>query len=626
MAGIGETLAELQVKIKADSTQLKSGLDDAGKATEGFAQRHSKAIKGVGIAMAAMGAAVIAAGVLSIKTYAQMGDAVQKMALRTGFSTEALSELRHAAELSGASLEGIEKASRTLSGAISDAGDGLATYVRAFDKIGLSYEDLKGKSPEKQFLMVMEALAGVEDESLRVALAADLMGRSGTAMLPILASGAEGLREMRQEAHDLGIVFDQEAANKAAKLKDAMTRMNDSINGVKMVIAENLIPVLLPLIDKIKEIVSGISAWAKEHPELARVITLVTGATGLLMIALAPLLIFLPQIVAAFTIMRTFMIAKLIPTIVAMTTALWAKVAALYAVMVAMGPAGWAMAAASLGIIASGLTVIIWKATNSMKGLTNEVNAYIPVAGGATGVTDELSGSLTELERTILRVKEAEVGLTKSTERYNEVAKDKHKLLLTSKLGIRELIETYKPYNLSLEAELSGLQETSKWLESKERLLGKQKDAVETLLESSIHLSSFYATWGGIGTLPLSSYPVGTIAQALMLATPERGAGWAYARAVQIAGKTVGFTPGAAFGPAGTEVFQHGGIITRPTMGLLGEAGPEAVIPLDKFRGGVNITLSGIFMGNESEARKLADLIRKELRREERFLYGSAVA
>lgn len=35
---------------------------------------------------------------------------------------------------------------------------------------------------------------------------------------------------------------------------------------------------------------------------------------------------------------------------------------------------------------------------------------------------------------------------------------------------------------------------------------------------------------------------------------------------------------------------QHGGIITQPTMALMGEAGPEAVIPLDKL-GGANINI-----------------------------------
>jgi hypothetical protein len=36
-----------------------------------------------------------------------------------------------------------------------------------------------------------------------------------------------------------------------------------------------------------------------------------------------------------------------------------------------------------------------------------------------------------------------------------------------------------------------------------------------------------------------------------------------------------------------------GGIVTRPIMGLIGEAGPEAVIPLDKMGGmGNNVTIN----------------------------------
>ncbi|MBA7602013.1 hypothetical protein ES703_09098 [subsurface metagenome] len=128
MAGI----AELFVKISADTKALKAGLDKADSRMGKFAAGIQKHHKAIGMAMTAMGGAIIAVGVLSIKTYAEMGDAVQKMALRTGFSTEALSELRHAAELSGASLEGIEKASRTLSGAITDAGFELETYVQLF--------------------------------------------------------------------------------------------------------------------------------------------------------------------------------------------------------------------------------------------------------------------------------------------------------------------------------------------------------------------------------------------------------------------------------------------------------------------------------------------------------------
>jgi SLT domain-containing protein len=50
--------------------------------------------------------------------------------------------------------------------------------------------------------------------------------------------------------------------------------------------------------------------------------------------------------------------------------------------------------------------------------------------------------------------------------------------------------------------------------------------------------------------------------------------------------------------PAGLDykAFADGGIITRPTMALMGEAGPEAVIPLSKMGsmgGGVTINVNG---------------------------------
>ena len=51
------------------------------------------------------GAAIIGFGIKAVNSFADAGDAIQKMALRTGFSTEALSELKFAAEQSGASLE-----------------------------------------------------------------------------------------------------------------------------------------------------------------------------------------------------------------------------------------------------------------------------------------------------------------------------------------------------------------------------------------------------------------------------------------------------------------------------------------------------------------------------------------
>ena len=47
---------------------------------------------------------------------------------------------------------------------------------------------------------------------------------------------------------------------------------------------------------------------------------------------------------------------------------------------------------------------------------------------------------------------------------------------------------------------------------------------------------------------------------------------------------------------------QHGGIVTRPTLAVVGEAGPEAVIPLDRFEsmGEAKVTVNVFNNGSDS--------------------------
>lgn len=62
--------------------------------------------------------------------------------------------------------------------------------------------------------------------------------------------------------------------------------------------------------------------------------------------------------------------------------------------------------------------------------------------------------------------------------------------------------------------------------------------------------------------------------------------------------------------------FASGGVVTQPTLGLVGEAGPEAVIPLDRMGGmGGGTTVNVIVEGSVLSERDLADSIHSELLR-----------
>ena len=95
--------AELMVALKMR--------DDASKALQGTRKQFdalAKTVRATGVALTAVGGAITAVAGLSIKNFGEMGDEVQKMALRTGFSTEALSELRHALQISGSDIKSFD--------------------------------------------------------------------------------------------------------------------------------------------------------------------------------------------------------------------------------------------------------------------------------------------------------------------------------------------------------------------------------------------------------------------------------------------------------------------------------------------------------------------------------------
>ena len=68
----------------------------------------------------------------------------------------------------------------------------------------------------------------------------------------------------------------------------------------------------------------------------------------------------------------------------------------------------------------------------------------------------------------------------------------------------------------------------------------------------------------------------------------------------------------------------EGGIVTKPTTALVGEAGPEAVVPLDRksgMVGGITINISGNFVGSEEEAIRLGNIITDRAKLNKRFSF-----
>jgi len=562
--------SELLVKVATDTKQLKAGLASADKQTKGFAQniqRHSKAI---GVAMIAVGTAIMAAAAKSVLSYAKMGDEAAKMAKRTGFSTEALSELRYATEIAGADLGSLEKATKRMSKTIVDASEGMATYIRAFDRIGVSVDDLMGKKPEDQFMTIAMAIAALEDETMKAATSQDIFGRAGTRLLPLFLEGADKIESLRQEAHDLGIVFDAEAALAAEEFTDAMLDFNMSVKGAQFAIAEALLPTLKPLIDKVTDAAKGIGEFAEENEALTQIVV----AGGPLLVGLGGMVLILP---------------KLIGLIKA------AKVAVMgLASQVALLTAGFAL-------LGYGIYALLDRG--------KQYDAMMEAADTYNKLVTESQGKVTE------ELIEAARAYKELREAYGYLAPEEEEQME----HLRQLIELYDEGNFVLN-------ETTGFLELYKEGLHEATDGADELALSIEALTdkhkklrdSVNETMGALAKL----FPGGFTEEEFEKWKPffeqiER-------RLVDV--RAVAYKRKKAQAALGIPGFAEGGVVTSPTLAMIGEGGPEAIIPLEKAGGG-NITINftePVFMEREESINKLADRIYRVIKKEQRLSFGGA--
>jgi hypothetical protein len=133
----------------------------AGAAYVELTTKNAKFIKGLqsaqqqlhdfGKSMSLLGGKVVGLGVAGIapllamaKGFSDVGDAVQKMSIRTGLSTEAVSELGFAAEQSGSDLPILEKGIIGMQKALDAARAGSGPAAEALARLGLTAEQLLG--------------------------------------------------------------------------------------------------------------------------------------------------------------------------------------------------------------------------------------------------------------------------------------------------------------------------------------------------------------------------------------------------------------------------------------------------------------------------------------------------
>lgn len=267
--------------------------------TEKGFDRLLKKSQALGRGMAAAGAAITGAMALSIKSAADMADEVQKASDKTGIATESLSALKFAAEQSGIGFTQLEKALARQSRAASEAQQGIETYADVYKELGVSVEDAEGnlKDGETLFLDTAEALSQVENASKRAALAQDIFGGAGARLLPLMLNGADGIRQMTDRARELGFTFDEEVAQKAVAMNDAINEVRLGVQSLGLTLVDVLGDDIKDAAQALAEFLGDLREWAELNPELAAGLVKAAAKFGIFLSVVGSFLIVLPALV-----------------------------------------------------------------------------------------------------------------------------------------------------------------------------------------------------------------------------------------------------------------------------------------------------------------------------------------
>lgn len=183
---------------------------------------------------------------------AAYADEILTQSTVTGLSTEALQEYQYAAELVDVSLDTLTSSQTKMIRSMDAARRGSKEQAEAFDKLRIGVQNADGTLRDSQevFGEAIDALGAISNETERDAIAMTIFGRSARDLNPLIKAGSDGLRELTQEAHNVGYVMGEEALDALGAVDDQLQRMNRSGEALKNQIAVGMAPAVENLMKK----------------------------------------------------------------------------------------------------------------------------------------------------------------------------------------------------------------------------------------------------------------------------------------------------------------------------------------------------------------------------------------
>lgn len=257
MSDVGEVL----VRLKGDVSNLESALkrgEGSLKNTAGVSEESTRRMES---AFSRVGAQIITFNQLAdlmargirlagaalennLLRPLQQADDITKLARASGVAVRELSELRLAAELSGAGIGELAQSATFLGRRMAEAASGTGIARGIFKALDVEVKNADGtlRSTVSVLEEVADRFKELPDGPEKTAAAMAVFSRGGSGFINFLNLGSRGIRDLREEAVRAGIAFDERFGAAAEQVNDDIRRVQLQGEALRLTIASAMLP------------------------------------------------------------------------------------------------------------------------------------------------------------------------------------------------------------------------------------------------------------------------------------------------------------------------------------------------------------------------------------------------
>lgn len=189
-------------------------------------------------------------------------DAIGEVAEQVGVGTGALQALSQAAITTGLSTEELQRGLAALTRKIADAVQGDKAAIESFQRLGIAFQNADGTGRATEAVMgdLADQLKEMDSATEKTAATTSLMGdRLGQKFIPMLSQGRQGLIDMTAEMLRMGTIATPEMIAKAGEASDKVAALTASFRAFANNLTVTVAPAIVTVIDGLNRLIFGLS-------------------------------------------------------------------------------------------------------------------------------------------------------------------------------------------------------------------------------------------------------------------------------------------------------------------------------------------------------------------------------